>query len=87
MEESSCSTYLGLFPRTAGVEVVGRPDGTWQVPEKYFPTDHGGNRTEEAKHDQWVLGHWWPQTSPTQSKAEPNMRHALVGPCCLAHLV
>lgn len=87
VEGSSCSTYLGLLPRTAGVEVVGRSDGKRQVPEKYFPPDHEGNRTEESKHDQRVLGHWWLQTPPTQSKAEPNMCHALVGPCCLAHLV
>lgn len=87
VEESSCSTYLGLFPRAAGVDVVGRADLKRQVPEKCFPTDHEGNGTEESNHEQRVLGRWWLQTLPTQSKAGPNMCHALVGPCCLAHVV
>lgn len=83
VEESSCSTYPGLFPRAAGVDVVGRVDLKWQVPEKCFPTDHDGNGTEESKHEQWVLGRWWPQTLPTQGKAGPNMCHAPVGPAAL----
>lgn len=86
MEESSCSTYLGMFLWAVGVEVVGRVDLTSQVPEKCFPTDHEGNRTEESKHDQWVLGSWWPQLPPTQSKAGRNMDQAQVGPGCLAYL-
>lgn len=75
VEESSCSTYLGLFPRTAGVEVVGRADGKWQVPEKHFPTDREGNRTEESKHDQRVLGHWWPHHAEPSHAEQGRTQH------------
>lgn len=58
-----------------------------QVPENCFPTDQEGNRTEESKHKQQVLGSWWLQPLPMQSKAGPEVYEAQACPGRLAHVL